>query len=104
LMKYPSNLTGLLGYCFGAEVEPNNINSLACGFKSPRNDPFASSPDEKVSQWESFAASIFRSANSSSGTALLFAVSESKTGRALTSTAHRAQHVLGPARNCPIWT
>jgi hypothetical protein len=35
LMKNPSNLKGLLGFCFGDGIEPNNINDLACRFKSP---------------------------------------------------------------------
>jgi hypothetical protein len=36
-MKNPSNLKGLLGLCFGDGIEPNNINDLACRFKSRRN-------------------------------------------------------------------
>jgi hypothetical protein len=42
LVKNPSNLKGLLGFRFGAGVHRNNINSLACGFKSPRNHAIVS--------------------------------------------------------------
>ena len=35
LTKYPSNLNGLLGCCSGFWNRPNNINGLACRFKSP---------------------------------------------------------------------
>ena len=37
LVKSPSNLNGLLGFVFGAGIDRNNINDLACRFKSPRN-------------------------------------------------------------------
>jgi hypothetical protein len=36
LRKNPSNLKGLLGFCFGARIDPN-INEIACRFKSPGN-------------------------------------------------------------------
>jgi len=32
-----SNLKGLLGFHFGAGINRNNINNLACRFKSPAN-------------------------------------------------------------------
>jgi predicted nucleotide-binding protein len=37
MIKNPSDLNGLLGFCFGAGFDPNNIKDLACSFKSPRN-------------------------------------------------------------------
>jgi hypothetical protein len=35
MIKNPSNLNGLLGFCFGAGIDTNNVNDLACRFKSP---------------------------------------------------------------------
>jgi hypothetical protein len=35
LIKNPSNLNGLLGFCFGAGIDTNSVNDLACRFKSP---------------------------------------------------------------------
>jgi hypothetical protein len=35
LMRNSSNLNGLLEFCFGVEIDPNNINELTLGFKSP---------------------------------------------------------------------
>jgi hypothetical protein len=37
LRKNPSNLKRLLGFHFAAGIDRNNINNLACRFKSPRN-------------------------------------------------------------------
>ncbi len=37
LMKNPSDLNGLLGFSFGVGIDLNNINNLACRFKSPRH-------------------------------------------------------------------
>jgi hypothetical protein len=36
-MKNPSNLKGLLGFCFGDGINRSNVINLACRFKSPRN-------------------------------------------------------------------
>jgi hypothetical protein len=36
-MKNPGNLKGLLGFCFGAGINRNNIKDLVCRFKSYRN-------------------------------------------------------------------
>jgi hypothetical protein len=36
LEENPSNLSGLLGFCFGAGIDPDNVNDLvndlACGY------------------------------------------------------------------------
>lgn len=42
-MKNPSDLNGLLGFASGAGIDLNNINDLACRFKSPRNQTHISS-------------------------------------------------------------
>src|ERR1700682_5171523 len=59
LMKNPSNLKGLLGFCFGDGIEPNNINDLACRFKSPRNHTRNRISARNLADSRKFSASIF---------------------------------------------
>jgi hypothetical protein len=82
LVKNHCNLHRLLGFVFGGGIDPNNVNDLACRFKSPRNHIHNLIRTKISRAVGSFAESIFhniRSANSSSATVLLFAMFESKT-------------------------
>jgi hypothetical protein len=86
LVKNPSNLNRLPGFVFCAGVDTNNINGLAFRFKSPCSQThilIREKISHAVVSFRGLAASIFhhvRSANSSSGTVLSFAMFESKTG------------------------
>jgi hypothetical protein len=54
----------LLGFAFGAGIDPNNINNLACRFKSPCNH-LCNLTRRKIPQTVgSFAASIFHNIRS----------------------------------------